>query len=263
MITFLIPNSIKKFMYVLAIMLIHTAVSGQHISKLATWKVYGSYGLPVYWGHAREFTTPRSQEGYGTEYTSGYRLGLYKSFNNFWEMGANYGSQKINGIKEAGKSWGDKSIFESEAKEFGLTCNYSFNENLYLTNDRFSYNGIIGLGAIQYSSAFYRFIPNSSNIIDKYMMNSVGLNRVPTPNHIYDKAIAYYIQLGFGVFYKLSPQFILSLENTIQVTSTRNLASDGNSNPNIKTYDSYSFSSLGLAMRFAPMGSKRIRCKLF
>ena len=84
MITFLIPKSIKKFMYVLTIMLIHTAVTGQHISKLAKWKVYGSYGLPMYWGHAREFTTPRSQDEYGTEYTSGYRLGLYKSFNNFW-----------------------------------------------------------------------------------------------------------------------------------------------------------------------------------
>jgi hypothetical protein len=263
MITFLIPKSIKKFMYVLTIMLIHTAVTGQHISKLAKWKVYGSYGLPMYWGHAREFTTPRSQDEYGTEYTSGYRLGLYKSFNNFWEIGANYGSQKINGIKEAGKSWGDKSIFESDVTEFGLTSNYSFNENLNLLNERFSYNGIIGIGAIQFSSAFYRFIPNSTNTIDKYMMNSVGLNRVPTPNHIYDKAMAYYIQLGFGVFYKLSPQFILSFENTIQVTSTRNLASDGNSNPSIKTYDSYSFSSLGLAMRFSPMGSKRMKCKLF
>lgn len=256
MITFLSPKNMKKLMYVLTIMLVHTSVSAQHISKLATWKVYGSFGLPVYWGHAREFTTPRSQEGYGTEYTSGYRLGLYKTFNNFWELGANYGTQKINGIREAGNTWGPKSIFEADVKEFGLTLNYSFNENLFLINDRFSYNGIIGVGAIQYSSAFYRFIP------DKYMINSIGLNRV-LPGNVYDKALAYYVQLGFGVFYKLSPRFILSFENTLQVTSTKNLASDGNSNPNIKTYDSYSFSSLGLAMRFAPIGSKRIRCKLF
>jgi hypothetical protein len=262
MITILSPKSIKKFIYVLTILLVHTAVSGQHISKLATWKVYGSYGLPIYWGHAREFTTPRSQEGYGTEYTSGYRLGIYKSFNNFWEMGANYGVQKINGIKEAGTSWGPKSIFESDLKEFGLTCNYSFNENLYLVNGRFSYNGIMGLGAFQYSSAFSRFIPNLNNTIDKAQINSIGLNRVP-PGHVYDKLTAYYVQIGFGVFYKISPQFILSFENTLQVSTTKNLASDGNSNPNIKTYDSYSFSSLGLAMRFAPMGSKRIRCRLF
>lgn len=256
MITLFSYKNTRKLMFVLTIMLVNGVVSGQHISKLATWKIYGSYGLPVYWGHAREFTTPRSQEGYGTEYTGGYRLGLYKTFNNFWELGVNYGAQKINGIREAGTTWGPKSIFEADVKEFGLTCNYSFNENLFLTNDRYSINGIMGIGALQYSSAFYRFIP------DKYMINSVGLNRL-LPGHVYDKAVAYYAQLGVGFFYKLSPRFVLSFENTLQITSTKNMASDGNSNPSIKTYDSYSFSSLGLAMRFAPIGSKRIRCKLF
>jgi hypothetical protein len=54
MTTFLSPKNMKKLMYVLTMMLLHTAVSAQHISKLATWKVYGLlYGLPIYWGHAK------------------------------------------------------------------------------------------------------------------------------------------------------------------------------------------------------------------
>ncbi len=257
MITINIKQSFVKLLLVLIFFINQYAGFAQKASKLASYKFYASYGIPIYFGHAREFTTPRSQDGYGTEYTSGYRLGFYKTFNNFWELGVNYGNQKINGIKEAGKTWGDKSIFESDVKEFGLTANYSFNENLYLTQGKLSYNGIMGLGAIQYSSAFYRFLP------DKWMMNSIGLNRVPTPGHVYDKAIAYYVQLGFGVFYRLSPRFILSAENTLQVLSTKNLASDGNVNSNIKTFDTYTFSSLGIAMRLAPIGSKRMKCRIF
>lgn len=209
-------------------------------------------GTPIYWGHARPLSLPRN-DLQKTEWSAGLRLGTSWNFNTInSQLGIMYGRITLHGYKE-GVSWGPLSYFTCNAHELYFSYRYSLNNNMGFYYSPFSVNAEIGVGGLLFQSQFFKY-PNFTNPI-----SSFGYSNRQGENYIHDLQWSHFYLLGISFNYLINKHWYVSLDNTLQITATKQLTGIY---PNyfIHSIDAYSFNGIGLHYMFNSTQSSQLNC---
>jgi hypothetical protein len=210
---------------------------GQTFSELNKYKVCIGVGTGIYWGHARLYSLPRTNNP--DERTFAFSASFFKTFSDRVELGVRYAHTDLIGTK-SGKSWGRQTLFNTKLDELSLQANISLNKNLFLREEFYTVNLILGAGA-NYFEAEMKEYPSGT------LFSSVGKGRkekIDFPN----KQFAGFGTIGLGFHVRLGQLVSVGIDNYLNITSTKNLTGLTFTS-SVNSYDSYSVHLLTIALR--------------
>jgi hypothetical protein len=210
---------------------------GQRFSELNKYKISIGVGTGIYWGHGRLYSIPKADNP--NERTLAFSASFYKTFSDRIELGVRYSHTDLIGTK-SGKSWGATTLFNTTLDEFSAQANISLNRNLFLREEFYTINLILGAGANYFEAEMLDYA--SGNV-----KSSVGKGSSETGN-IANKQIAGFGTVGLGLHFRISQLLSIGIDNYINVTSTKNLTGLTNTSA-VNQPDSYSLHLLTIGLR--------------
>ncbi len=210
---------------------------GQRFSELNKYKISVGVGTGIYWGHARLYSFPKADNP--NERTLAFSASFYKTFSDRFEIGLRYAHTDLIGTK-SGKSWGPTVIFNTTLDELATQVNISLNKNLFLREEFYTINLILGGGACYFQGEMKDYA--SGNIY-----YSVGKGSSENGN-IANKQFAGFGTVGLGLHFRISQLLSIGIDNCLNITSTKNLTGLTETK-SVKQPDSYSLHLLTISLR--------------
>jgi len=203
--------------------------------------------------------------GYGLYITNQMDYEITTNYGDFKELiptyfGAVY--KKVNQSIEMGVQarFGSLLTLKSDNSQ-GTSCDfneaqfsfiYSFNHNVSMDKKPFTFNGIFSLGAINFRSKYFTVNPRTER--EDRIIASVGYEgEIKTGRIQAERQTAMIGNVGVALGYKLTENFSLYWENTVNVSSSNKMTGNLFKRSLIPP-DNYFYSSIGLFIRF---GSRR------
>ncbi|MFA9213647.1 MAG: hypothetical protein ACEQSR_07350 [Candidatus Methylacidiphilales bacterium] len=230
----------KKNLIIIIVLLLSNQVFaqfGQHFSELNKYKICVGVGTGIYWGHARLYTLPKTNNP--DERTFAFSASFFKTFSDRIELGARYTHTDLIGTK-SGKSWGSTTLFNTTLDEVALQANISLNRNLFLREEFYTINLILGAGATYFEAELKDYA--SGNI-----KSSVGKG-INENGHIANKQLAGFGTIGLGFHVRLGQLVSVGIDNYLNITSTKNLTGL-TITESVNQFDSYSVHLLTIGLR--------------
>lgn len=229
----------KKLIIIIALLLSNQVFAqfGQHFSELNKYKICVGVGTGIYWGHGRLYSLPKTNNP--DERTFAFSASFFKTFNDRIELGGRYAHTDLIGTK-SGKSWGPTTLFNTTLDEVSAQANISLNRNLFLREEFYTINLILGAGATYFEAEMKDYALGTT-------ISSVGKGR-QEKNDFPDKQLAGFGTIGLGFHVRLGQLVSVGIDNYLNITSTKSLTGL-TFTQSVNQFDSYSVHLLTIGLR--------------
>jgi hypothetical protein len=170
---------------------------------------------------------------------------IYKSLNRNFEVGLQFRNGHLLTLKSENTQGSTCDFNEAQ-----FMVNYSFNHNVNLEQQPFTYNAHIGLGLTQFRSKYFTVNVAKEEIED--VLASVGYNgEIVSSKDQLEKQITVIGNFGLSIGWRLNRTFSLYFENSVNI-STSNKMSGNLFKRSWIPPDSYYYTALGLYIKIKP-----------
>ncbi len=225
-------------------------------AQIGGFRIGAGVGYSLYTGNQMDGTISTSTHG-KSELNKGYNLQVYKSINDKYEIGFRYLSTNLWSFKSK-----DDLGLSADIEEYSINIQRSLNDNISLTDGRFTFNIVAGIGLCRFKSAFYDFTTtNGFNI----PFSSVGYGNNPTLSgvSIADKLIEPLLIGGINIGFRVNNVFTIYFENTFSTTNSNKISGNLYRKNSIPP-DGFTYHAITLYINFFDYNkSKRMRCPKF
>jgi hypothetical protein len=167
-------------------------------------------GSSIYWGSQMDNKIETNTLG-KSEINSGINFQVYKAIDNVNEFGIRFLSSELWSFKS-----NNQLALNNQFNELSFLYQRSLNKNIKLNNAPFTINLLAGVGMLYYSATFYTITDNNLK-----NFSSIGAGDKPISNPSYlikEKVPAISGIIGLNIGFKLSPRFLLYLENSFSLS---------------------------------------------
>jgi hypothetical protein len=141
-----------------------------------------------------------------------------------------------------------------------FNVNYSFNQNVGLTRDRYTVNAQIGIGATQFRSKYFT-VNTAVESIDQ-VFSTVGYEgTLISSNDQANKQVAIIGNFGLVLGYRLSERLCVYWENSVNISTSNKMSGNLYKRSWIPP-DGYFFSGIGIYFKISPQKG-RLGCPKF
>ncbi len=226
------------------------------MNTTSDWRFGGGIGYSLYFTNQMDYLIT-TQYGNFKELIPSYYMGIYKQINSSFEIGIAARQASMLTLKSENSQGTQCDYYDAQA-----IIQYSFNDNIGLTDSRITWNAQIGLGAVNFRSMYYSVNTDTREILEIYSTLGYGLNRANRKDIANRKTVIvgnFGLNIGLRVFQNLSIYF----ENSFNI-STSNKMSGNLYKKSWIPPDCYVFSGIGIYVNLGNGGyGKRIDCPKF
>ncbi|MFY8110195.1 MAG: hypothetical protein ACOVO9_14440 [Bacteroidia bacterium] len=219
-----------------------------------TYRLGAGIGYSYYLGDQMDYKIT-SNFGNFNENRSAQSIAFYKAINSNWELGGFARNASIMTLKSE-NTQGLECFFQ----DIQFTAQYSFNDNVDLSNSGITFNGTLGLGLINLKSRYFGVNPITETEVTNYATIGYGYadGYLGTKNAP-DKVTAVTGHAGLNIGLRVSENIRIYLENNFNLTTTNKLSGNLYKYSWIPT-DGYWYSGVALYIGF---GGKTDACPRF
>ncbi len=184
-----------------------------------------------------------------------YFGGVYKVLNDDFEVGFQFKTGHLLTLKSENTQGSTCDFNEGQ-----FNVNYSFNQNVGLTRDRYTVNAQIGIGATQFRSKYFS-VNTAVESIDQ-VFSTVGYEgTLISSNDQANKQVAIIGNFGLVLGYRLSERLCVYWENSVNISTSNKMSGNLYKRSWIPP-DGYFFSGIGIYFKISPQKG-RLGCPKF
>ncbi len=206
-------------------------------------RIGGGIGKSVYIGSQMDLNFSFNTFG-KSEFGDGTNFQVYKAVDKRNEFGLRYLKTEYWMFKNS-----NTFAINSKFTEISAIYQRSFNNNIEIDNkSKFTFNSLLGLGYINYSSVVYTI--NDKQDFIPYSSVGDGFQPVSNPNYlIRDKKPSISFIFGFNVGYRISSNFSIYYETSYSLSASNHFSGNLSIDSKLPT-NGFSYSALSLYFNF-------------